>query len=187
MGQGVGEQKRSNIRDLTGEQFGRLIVTGDIGIQNGRHLWKCKCDCGNETIATQDHLLQGLTKSCGCLHDTVYKENLKLVAGTSVTKLETRRGKLNSDNTSGCTGVYPQSNHGRRTGRWVAQICFQGRRYHLGCYDKLEDAVKSRKKAEEQLYDGFLDWYYQEYVPGKGSGTDANKEIGFCMKTRLDK
>ncbi len=175
MEQRVVEQKKSRTRNLTGERFGRLIVTGDLGMKGKRHLWRCVCDCGKEITATQDHLLQGLTKSCGCLHDTVYRENLKLVDGTSVTKLETRRGKLNADNTSGCTGVYLQSSHGRRTGRWIAQICFKGRRYHLGVYQRLEDAVKARKAAEEQLYDGFLDWYYQEYVPSRKNG-DENSD-----------
>ncbi len=90
-----------------------------------------------------------------------------MVAGTSVTRIENRRDKLNSNNTSGCTGVFQQSRHGQKTERWVAQISFQGKRYYLGCYDKLEDAVKAKKTAEEQLYDGFLDWYYQEYVSSK--------------------
>ncbi len=153
--------------DLTGQRFGKLTVIQDFGTQGKNHLWLCRCDCGNEALTTQDHLLHGQTKSCGCLHDSIYKENLRLVAGTSVTKIENRRDKLNSNNTSGCTGVFQQSCHGQKTERWVAQICFQGKRYYLGCYNKLEDAVKARKAAEEQLYDGFLDWYYQEYVPSK--------------------
>ncbi len=173
MEQSTGEQrKKSSTKVLTGMRFGRLIVMDDLGVQGKNHLWLCKCDCGNEVAATQDHLLHGQKKSCGCLHDTVYQENLKLVAGTSVTKLETRRDKLNSDNTSGCTGVYPQSSHGKRTGRWIAQICFQGKRYYLGCFDELKDAAEARKKAEEQLYDGFLNWYYQEYLPEKEKHSD---------------
>ncbi len=170
----IGQKKT---KDLIGARFGRLVVIDDLGIQGKRHLWRCKCDCGNETTVTQDHLLQGLTKSCGCLHDTVYQENFKLVAGTSVTKLETRRGRLNSNNTSGCTGVYLQTSHGRRTGRWAAQICFQGRRYHLGVYDQLEDAIEARKTAEEQLYDDFLEWYYQKYIPDWNDGERSGTEI----------
>ncbi len=84
---------------------------------------------------------------------------------------------MNSDNTSGCTGVYLQTSHGRRTGRWVAQICFRGRRYHLGVFDRLEDAVEARKNAEEQLYDDFLDWYYQEYAPSRKFGDENSGKV----------
>lgn len=31
-------------------------------------MWKCKCDCGNETIVGNSNLTSGATKSCGCLH-----------------------------------------------------------------------------------------------------------------------
>lgn len=30
--------------------------------------WLCKCECGNETIVSAQHLKNGHTKSCGCLH-----------------------------------------------------------------------------------------------------------------------
>lgn len=29
--------------------------------------WKCKCDCGNQTVVKASHLKDGHTKSCGCL------------------------------------------------------------------------------------------------------------------------
>lgn len=33
----------------------------------GKHLWLCKCDCGNEKIVVADNLSSGKLKSCGCL------------------------------------------------------------------------------------------------------------------------
>ena len=30
-------------------------------------MWRCKCDCGNETIVSKTHLRTGHTRSCGCL------------------------------------------------------------------------------------------------------------------------
>lgn len=37
--------------DLTGMKFGRLTVIERAGkTKQGNALWKCKCDCGNETI-----------------------------------------------------------------------------------------------------------------------------------------
>ena len=56
------------MKDLVGNRYGRLTVIE----QNGRTkyknvLWKCKCDCGNFTTVASNKLLQGKTKSCGCL------------------------------------------------------------------------------------------------------------------------
>ena len=46
------------------------------------HRWRCRCDCGNETIVGQTPLQSGKTKSCGCLQSETYRDNLKLVDGT---------------------------------------------------------------------------------------------------------
>ena len=35
--------------------------------KEGRAMWKCRCECGNEIIALGKHLRSGNTKSCGCL------------------------------------------------------------------------------------------------------------------------
>ena len=61
-------------KDLTGQRFGRLAVTGFAGYgQSGRQrvsMWECQCDCGN-TCTVQGYLLQnGRRKSCGCIRCT---------------------------------------------------------------------------------------------------------------------
>lgn len=58
-----------NYIDETGNRYGRFTVIEDAGRdKNGRVLWKCKCDCGNEKIALGKSLRAGLIQSCGCLH-----------------------------------------------------------------------------------------------------------------------
>ena len=54
--------------DLTGQRFGRLLVAG-MGERsaNGRILWVCLCDCGNQKTITPAGLRHGGTRSCGCL------------------------------------------------------------------------------------------------------------------------
>jgi hypothetical protein len=53
-------------RKLTGERFGRLVVLRRIPAgKNSKFV--CLCNCGNESIVQRPHLLQGDTKSCGCL------------------------------------------------------------------------------------------------------------------------
>jgi hypothetical protein len=55
--------------DLTGRRFGRLIVLSLYGRDKyGNTTWKCKCECGNETIVVRRSLCNHNTQSCGCLH-----------------------------------------------------------------------------------------------------------------------
>lgn len=52
--------------DLTGQKFNKLTVIERVESNNRHAQWRCKCDCGNETIVRGDKLKSGHTKSCGC-------------------------------------------------------------------------------------------------------------------------
>ncbi len=55
-------------RDLTGQQFGRLTVLEDSGKrQGGRVVWNCLCECGTRHSVSAGSLINGVTRSCGCL------------------------------------------------------------------------------------------------------------------------
>lgn len=56
-----------NMRDLTGQKFGRLTVIqrGKI-VKPGVVTWLCKCDCGKHKEIKGYSLRAGLTQSCGC-------------------------------------------------------------------------------------------------------------------------
>lgn len=66
------QMSERSLINLIGQRFGRLTVlervdnivspSGNICVA-----WKCKCDCGKETIVRSSSLLQGHTKSCGCM------------------------------------------------------------------------------------------------------------------------
>ncbi len=140
-------------KDFIGKRFGRLFVTAYEGKWAGMHRWRCICDCGNETVVGQTLLQTGKTKSCGCLQAMVGRENLELREGTSVTRLRAiKNGCLIRTNTSGYNGVY----FNKKSGRWIAQITFQGTTRYLGSFDLLVDAVKARQRGEE-IYDMFLE------------------------------
>ena len=63
--------------DLTGKRFGRLTVIERSKSENKMSKWKCKCDCGNDTIVYRNALITGATASCGCLQrDAVSKHGL---------------------------------------------------------------------------------------------------------------
>lgn len=156
------------MEDITGKTFGSLTVLGQAGVKNGTSYWRCLCTCGTETEVRYAYLITGHTKSCGCLQRSVYKDNLKLVGGTSVTQLEASQKRTIASNTSGYTGVYQQ----RKTGKWAAQITFRGKTYYLGAYDKIEDAIKARKRGEE-MHDDFLKWYYEIYLEEESGQSEA--------------
>lgn len=59
--------------NLKGQKFGRLTAL-EIVDKKGRAYWKCKCDCGGESISRSDELKNGDAKSCGCLQ----KENVSI-------------------------------------------------------------------------------------------------------------
>ena len=150
------------LKDYTGKRFGQLTVLGYGGKKDGMHRWECRCDCGNTTVVGQTPLQSGKTKSCGCLQARVVLENMKFVEGTSVTALEKAGKRLVRTNTSGHNGV----RWSQRTQKWIAQIGFKGKNYHLGSFARIEDAVHARKKAEERIYGEFLEWYHETH-PGK--------------------
>ena len=64
------------MKDLMGQRFGRQVVIKRAGINKFRNiLWLCHCDCGKEHIVPSEKLIQGKSKSCGCLaHDIHVKQ-----------------------------------------------------------------------------------------------------------------
>ena len=64
----------------------------------------------------------------------------------------------NSNNTSGYTGVSKL-----KSGRYRANIKFKCKQYHLGVFDTPEEASAAYKAAKKKLYDGFVDWYKENY------------------------
>lgn len=58
---------KNQIKDLTGQRFGRLrVIEQTAERKNRRVVWKCVCDCGNECYIVSRSLISGATKSCGC-------------------------------------------------------------------------------------------------------------------------
>ena len=66
------------IKNEVGNRYNRLTVVAFAGTVDGQAMWKCVCDCGNETVVSGKSLRRNSTKSCGCL---VYSELLGKVFG----------------------------------------------------------------------------------------------------------
>jgi hypothetical protein len=53
--------------DLTNKRFNKLLVIERVNNQNHKTMWRCLCDCGNETFVITSNLTCNRVKSCGCL------------------------------------------------------------------------------------------------------------------------
>lgn len=148
-----------NRRDLTGESFGSLKVLSATAERDykGSVMWRCKCElCGNEKKLSEDALVHGKYKSCGCGQYIYGKELQKLLhhyKGTCLESLSLER-KVRSDSKTGVTGVSR-----RKNGTYKARIGFRGRNYCLGTYDTLREAEVAYQKAKQKLHGGFIAAY----------------------------
>lgn len=146
-----------NFADISGRKVGRLTVLypTEKRDKKGSILWHCLCDCGNELDISEDNLIHGSYRSCGCLkaeHQKNINNYLHRIDGTCVEWLEKRKHR--SDNTSGFRGVYV------RHGKFRAGIGFKKQRFHIGTYDTFEEAVQARLEAEKLIHNGFVKAYY---------------------------
>lgn len=68
-----------------GQKFNKLTVVG--AVHNGqRWLWKCSCECGGESVAYPNQVMQGKTKTCGCGKSVTFR-NIHLKHGDAGTRL----------------------------------------------------------------------------------------------------
>lgn len=151
--------------DLKDKEFGRLKgikPTGNI-IRHSTE-WEFICKCGNKCFASANDVMWAGKTSCGCAkeeedvkHAAIARKSQLKEFGTDLVKITTNN--INKNNTSGIRGVSWR----KKEKLWVARIQFQKKTYSLGYYHNLEDAIKARKTAEQELYGNFLKWYEQEY------------------------
>jgi hypothetical protein len=139
-------------KSLIGEEFGKLTVIGYEGVKNKNSYWKCKCECGNETVICRPNLLKA--ESCGCLISTsligqrfnelIVIESAGKKDGTTywVCKCDcgkivvVKRGHLvegEGTRTCGC------SRRGKKSGHWTGYGDISG-----GFYHKIQECAKKR-------------------------------------------
>lgn len=70
--------RKGEYKDITGKRFGRLLAVRKTRIKERKTYWLCKCDCGKEVEVCVSHLIDGHTKSCGCISlERIAKVNYK--------------------------------------------------------------------------------------------------------------
>lgn len=67
--------------DLTGQRFGKLVVSTRADNKGGMAMWNCSCDCGGTTIVSGKDLRNGKKTACACENKNLekggFKNNLK--------------------------------------------------------------------------------------------------------------
>lgn len=147
-----------------GKKYGMLTVIGLTGkkAKFNKNIYLCICDCGNKHEVTITSLINGNTKSCGCLYRDVSiskiikfnKDNLKERTNLNIISRE----KANKNSKSGIRGVH----YSNSSNYWIAQISFKGEKHHLGYFKNKQDAIKARKLAEEKYFEPVLEKYGKE-------------------------
>lgn len=68
-----------NFVDRAGKRYGRLTAIELIIYPKKKKdtFWKCRCECGNETIVFSGHLNDGHTVSCGCFHNEQLSKSMR--------------------------------------------------------------------------------------------------------------
>lgn len=145
-----------------GDRFGKLTVINF----DGRYAI-CKCECENIKSIRKTSLTSTKypTRSCGCIQKQIaHNIGNKTIAKNSRKQIERNmayntnfqvitQDKPPVNNTSGVKGV----SWNKEKEAWDAYIGIHGKRIRLGRYANFEDAVKARKRAEEEYYQPLIE------------------------------
>lgn len=69
-------QQGRQVKDITGQKYGRLTVLRFSHVDRRTRLamWHCRCDCGSVSVVAGKSLRAGEVRSCGCLRIDRLKE-----------------------------------------------------------------------------------------------------------------
>lgn len=152
-------RRNFKVDDLSNKRFGNLTVVEMVGTNKYHNtLWKCICDCGNETVKSSHNLKTGDTTSCGCYQKMQQsKGQKKMLEKREAKKIENvyipmLRQRKREGTTSKYKGVYYNS----KENRWKAAITLKYKKIFLGTFHTEEEAYKARLIAEKILHRPFL-------------------------------
>lgn len=161
--------------DLIGQTFNYLKVIGrEPNNKEGRSMWRCKClynNCGNEVIVKGKNLLNGNTKSCGCLK---HKDKAEDLSGQ-------RFGRL----------VVKNRVKGDKAVRWhcecdcgneidvLADSLVHGLTKSCGCYRSELVANKNKKDAYD-IRPYYPQWFIDELANEEDKERARNRMITTC-------
>lgn len=158
--------KKKNRKDVTGQRFGKLVVTSmadDYISPSGFRLSRCNCicDCGNSCTVNMSTLVTGKTRSCGCLHNTagLLKDNPELMRKYDFDKnndinLNTLTARTSKKIWWKCTEC---------GNSWYATIASQNDKIKHGCpYCSGRLVTKGKNDLASQNPDVLFEWDYEK-------------------------
>ncbi|QQE75238.1 RNA-binding protein [Brevibacillus composti] len=134
-----------------------IVVERAGATKNQNALWLCQCDCGGTIAARATGLRRGDTISCGCSSKSMALNARKVmieeqtIDGVQVPLLTK---KVRSDSRTGHKGVARRIRKGKEY--YEVNITLKGKRYHVGTFADINDAIKARRDAEIK--------YHQPYI-----------------------
>lgn len=155
-----------NKENITGETYDRLTAIRPTNERedNGSIVWEFQCTCGNITKMSVYRFHTGRVHSCGCRYQESRKETATFrkdfIDHTSISTIVVAKNPR-ANNSTGYTGVW----FNQKTERYEAYINFQKKRYRLGQYKDINDAIRIRQEAEKKIHDPFVLEHFQYLTP----------------------
>lgn len=147
-----------------GRRYGRLTAIEPTEKRNNKAIvWICRCDCGNSIEVRATLLQSGQVASCGCMKAEADKgkflKNLTYTDDTCIEFLE----KISVPTRASSTGIRGVTQ--KKDGRYQAALTFRKKRYYLGTYKTIEEAVRARKQGETMVEDYLEDYREKQTSP----------------------
>ena len=146
--------------DLTGQRFGRLVVTGEAPpkyTSGGNKIicWYCDCDCGTiNKIVNSGCLIRNHTKSCGCLkkHDLTGKRFGRIVITEPAPSKRNKSGSLVSR-------WYGDCDCGNKHILFLQQTLEKGTCQSCGCLAKELASARLKSRNNYVIKDNYVIGY----------------------------
>ena len=202
-GEKISEKKHI---DLIGLRFGRLTVETYLGSSR----FKCRCECGQETIVDSCSLRKGHTRSCGCLsRELISKRSLHDLTGlkfgnlTVVSRAKSSDGEIkvvmwNCICDCGKSTIVRAND--LRSGNTKSCGCIKGEKHGLSgtrlyhVWSTMKDRCYNPKSTKYNDYGGrgirvcdeWKNSFTSFYEWAQGNGYDFNASYGDCTIDRKD-
>lgn len=171
-----------NLIDLTGQVFGRLTVIRREGSKGPYPAWRCRCECGNETVIRGASLKNGNTKSCGC---TQYKnkrlkpEN-KAIYKDDYYEVYNDKGDYFTIDKKDYSSIRPYRWHRDSLGYWATLVDEKRIRLHNFLLPNINGIVDhaNRDKSNNRRFNLRVATHSQNTANGTRQGNNTSGTIG---------
>lgn len=204
--------------DLTGQRFGELTVIAradDYISPSGyrKKVWCVRCSCGNEVNVRAQYLLDGRTKSCGCMVTQKRPEYVKDISGQvfgrltavkmvdcqpnigaiweckcdcgNVTSVPMRYLRNGNTKSCGCLKQEKLRTNGMRHGGANSRLYTVWAGMRQRCTNPAHRSYKDYGGRGIKVFDGWNDFAaFEQWALSSGYNADA--QFGECTLDRID-